>query len=180
MLSPDTKVVRLLLSLAEFLPLLAFVYSGRLDADSSERFFWGAGTIVVIVPVLALFRWELNPLLVAVNIWLCIEALSFLVYIPVLVETRQVLRESAFFVAIILVGASYIAFSKRGLLTIDHDDQKRVRGCSFALLALAGGGLICSIAFRGDEMFSVVIPATVIFVAQMLVSAHLSDRSTSP
>lgn len=99
-----------------------------------------------------------------------------MVYIRPLVQVLQALQESAFFVAIILVGAGYIAFSKRGMLTIDHEDQRRVRRYSFALLALVAGGLVCSIAFRGDEMFAAAIPVTALFLAQMLMDAHLSGR----
>ena len=60
----------MLLGTAEFLPLLAFEYAGRVESDLPERFFWGAGTAVAIVPVIAVLRWRLNPLLIAVYVWL--------------------------------------------------------------------------------------------------------------
>ncbi len=167
----------MLLGTAEFLPLLAFVYAGRVESDLSERFFWGAGTAVAIVPVIAVLRWRLNPLLIAVNVWLCVEALTFLVYVPVLAEVRRALQESAFFVAMIVVGSGFIALSGRGLLTVAHDDRRQVRFYSLILLALVAGGLVCSVAFRGDEMFSAVLPVIAIFTAQGLISASLRDRS---
>lgn len=168
---------RLVTGFAEFLPLLAFVYAGRFEAELSERFFWGAGAVIAIVPILAFFRVRLNPLLVAVNIWLCIEAFAFLVYIPVLATVLQALRESAFFLAIIVFGTGYTVFSKQGMLTVGHADRRQVLTCSIALLALSLGGLAVSVAFRGNELLAATLPATVLFLAQMFMNTHLRDRS---
>ena len=138
----DTRLGGMLLGTAEFLPLIAFAYAGRMDADISQRFFWGAGLVITVVPVLAFLRWRPNPLLVATNIWLCLEALVFLVYVPLLAEALRALREAAFFVAWILVGVGYVAFSKQGLLAVVHNDSRLVRNSSLILLALATGGLV--------------------------------------
>ena len=167
----------MLLGTAEFLPLLAFVFAGRVESDLSERFFWGAGIAIAIVPVIVVLRRRLNPLLIAVNVWLCVEALIFLVDVPVLTEVRRALAESAFFVAMILVGSGYIALSGRGLLTVAHDDRRQVRFYSLILLALVAAGLVCSVAFRGNETFAAVVPAMAIFIAQALMDASLRDRS---
>ena len=173
----DTRLGGTLLGTAEFLPLIVFAYAGRMDADISQRFFWGAGLVLAVVPVLGYFRWRPNPLLVATNTWLCLEALVFLVDIPLLTAAQRALAEAAFFVAWILVGAAYIAFSQHGLLTFDHEDPKQVRSCSLILLALAAGGLACVFVFRGDEIFAAVLPATAVLVAQMLMGAYLRDRA---
>ncbi len=177
MAARDTRVGRMLLGIAEFLPLLALVYAGRVESDLSERFFWGAGTAVAIVPVLAVLRWRFNPLSIAVYVWLFVEALTFLVHVPVLNEVRRALAESALLVAMIMVGSGYIALSGQGLLIVAHDDRRQVRFYSLILLALVAGGLVCSVAFRGDEMFSAVLPVIAIFTAQGLISASLRDRS---
>ena len=177
MAARDTRVGRILLGTAEFLPLLAFVYAGRVESGLSERFFWGAGVAVVIVPVLVALRWRLNPLLIAVNAWLCLEALTFLVQIPMLTEVRRALAESAFFLAMIVIGSGFIALSERGLLAGPHEDRRQVRLYSLILMALVAGGLACSLAFRGNEMFAAVLPGTAIFVAQALMDASLRDRS---
>ena len=171
----DTRVGRLILGTAEFLPLLAFVYAGRLESGLADRFYWGAGAAVAIVPVLVALSWRLNPLLIAVNLWLCLEALIFLVQVPALTAGRRALAESAFFVAMIVVGAGYLALSQRGLFTVAHDDRRQVRVYSGILLALVAGGLVCSIVFRGDEMFSAFVPAAAIFVAQALLTASLRE-----
>ena len=162
--------------MAEFLPLLAFVYSGRLDADLATRFYWGAGAAVVVVPILAASRWDFNPLLVATNLWLCVEAFAFLVHIAPLADVLRFLQESAFFAAMIIVGVIYAALSARGLLTAPHANRARVRRYSIVLLALMVGGLACSVAFRGEEVYSAALPATAVFLAQMLISAHLRDE----
>ncbi len=173
----DTRLGGMLLGTAEFLPLIVFMYAGRMGGDISQRFYWGAGVALVVVLLLAVLRSRPNPLLVAVNLWLCLEALVFLVDAPLLTAAQRALAEAAFFVAILLVGAGYAAFSKQGLLTFVHDDARQVRICSLVLLALAGGGLACAFAFRGNETFAAVLPATAIFITQMLMGAYLRDRA---
>lgn len=175
----DTRLGGILLGTAEFLPLIVFMYAGRMGGDISQRFYWGAGVALAVVPLLAFYRWRPNPLLVAVNLWLCVEALVFLVDVPLLTAAQRALAEAAFFVAIILVGAGYIAFSEQGLLTSAHEDARQVRICSLILLALAGVGLVCAFAFRGDETFAAVLPATFVFITQMLMGAYLRDRAAS-
>ena len=49
---------------------------------------------------------------------------------------------------------------------------------SLILLALVVGGLVCSVAFRGNETISATLPGTAIFLAQALMNASLRDRST--
>lgn len=169
-------MARAALGIAEFAPLIAFVYAGRLDADIAQRFYWGAALVLVVVPALALFRYRPNPLLVAVDVWLCVEAFAFLVYIPWLAQTLALMQESAFFVTILLVGIGYTAFSKRKLLTVAHADRRRVTAYSLVLLALAGAGLAASLVFRGDELLAAVVPATGLFIAQLLLGVYLEDR----
>lgn len=175
----ETGAGRWFLGTVEYLPILAFVYSGRMAADLSDRFFWGAGIALAVAPLLALQRWRPNPLLVAINAWLCVEALGFVVDLPLLADALGTLRESAFFLALLLVGAGYVAFSERGLLTGAHDDRRRVRGCSLALLALIAGGLVCSIVFRGNETLAATLPATVVLLAQVLMGVYLRRRSST-
>jgi len=174
MLSPDSRVGRSVLGFAEFLPLLAFVYAGRFEADYPERFVWGAGTALVVVPALLLLHRRLNPLLVAVAIWLCFEAFAILLPITLLGEALGVLQEAGFFLAILAVGAGYV-LAGRGLFAVV--DGARARRASFVLLALAGGGLVWALVFRGNEAVAAVLPATVLFVAQMMLAARLRDRA---
>ena len=76
-----------------------------------------------------------------------------------------------------MIGGSAICMtlSRRGLLTVRHGDRQRVRRYSTVLLFLMFGGLVCSIAFRGDEMYSAVFPAAVILLAQQLMSIRLRE-----
>ena len=180
MAAKDARTGRLVLGVAEFSPLLLFVYAGRAGAGLSERFFWAAGLALAVTLLLAALRRRPNPLLVAANVWLCIEALVFLVHIPVLAEALRSLRESAYFITTILIGAGYAAFSRRGLLTVASDDRRQVRSYSFVLLVLIVGGLGCPVAFRGDEVLAASLPASVIFLAQMLMNVHLRDGSVVP
>ncbi len=175
----DTKLARWALGFAEFVPLMAFAYAGRFGAEIAERFFWGAGSVLVIVPLLLLLGRRPNPLLVAANIWLCVEAFAFLVYIRPLADVLWALRETAFFVAIVAVGLVYLLVSERGLLTVDPRDPRQARLYSLALLALAMIAIGWSQNFRGDELVAAIIPGTVLFLAQMLLNARLRGRTES-
>ena len=61
----------------------------------------------------------------AANVWLCVEALVFLVRVPVLAEALRSLRESADFIAMILIGAGYTAFPSAISRTSAPMAQKR-------------------------------------------------------
>lgn len=169
------KTKAVLLDLVEYLPLMIFVYGGRADAGFETRFVWGAATAVVVVPLLLLLRQRLNPLLVAVAVWLGIEALSFLLRIPGLGELLRGLRETAFFIALLVLALPYLAFSDRGLLTVDCGNRALTRAYSLLLLATVVAGLALSVVFRGDELLAATLPATAIFILQLILNARARD-----
>ena len=157
-------------TLLQFLPLIVFVNMGRLGYEYEERFLVAAGAALVVVALLAAFRVRMNPLLVGVQVWLLIEASAFLVHFPVLVDVLVALRESSFFLVIIVVGAIYLARSK-SLLSVDDVEAGVALRASLALLGLAGLALLFSIPLRGNEVIAGVIPSVVLFVVQSIVSA---------
>ena len=171
---------RLLFAALEFLPLSVFAYAGRMGTDLADRFIWGAGTAVVVVPILLLAGRRLNPILVAVNGWLCVEAFAFLVPVALLTAVLAALAESAYFLSIALVGTVYTLVSPRGMLTVEHGNRRRVRLLSAGLLALTVCAFAWSIFFRGDEMVAAVYPAMGLFLAQAVFGARLNvaGRST--
>ena len=176
----EIRAVRLLLTALEFLPLSVFAYAGRMGADLADRFVWGAGMAVIVVPILFLAGHRLNPILVAVNGWLCVEAFAFLVHIAPLTAGLVALAESAYFLSIALVGAVYMLVSPRGMLTVEHGDRRRVRLLSAGLLALTVCAFAWSIFFRGDEMVAAVYPAIALFLAQAVIGARLNAADRSP
>lgn len=143
----------------------------RLGFEYEERFLVAAGAALVVVALLVALRVRMNPLLVGVQVWLLIEASAFLVDFPLLVDVLVALRESSFFLVIIVVGGIYVARSK-SLLNVDGVRAGAARRASFALLGLAGLAFLFSIPLRGDEVVAGVIPSVVLFVAQGIVSAR--------
>ena len=85
---------------------MAFLNMRRLGFDYEERFFVGAGAALVVVVVLVALRVRMNPLLVGVQVWLLIEAFAFIVHVPLLIDLLGDLRESSFFLVIVVVGGS--------------------------------------------------------------------------
>ena len=143
----------------------------RLGFDDEERFLAGAGAALLVVALLVALRVRMNPLLVGVQTWLLVEALAFIVYIPVLIDVLKDLRESSFFLVIIVVGGIYVARS-RSLLNVEDVDAGTARRASFVLLGLAVLAFLFSIALRGDEVIAGVIPSVVLFVAQTVADAR--------
>ena len=158
-------------TLLQFLPLTVFLNMRRLGFDYEERFLAGAGAALVVVALLVALRVRMNPLLVGVQAWLLIEAFAFLVHFPRFVDVLVGLRESSFFLVIVVVGGIYVARSK-SLLSVDDVEAGVARRASLALLGLACFACLFSIALRGDEVIAGVIPSVVLFVAQGIVSAR--------
>ena len=158
-------------SLFEFLPLIVFSNASRLDFELEERFLAGAGTVLVVVAVAAARRTRMNPLLVGVHAWFLLVALSFLVYVPFLVETLKTLQEASLFLAIIVAGGIRVLRSK-SLLTAGATDFQSYRRDSLLLLGLAGAAFVFALAVRGNELTAGVIPSVILFAAQAFASAR--------
>ncbi len=171
------RIVSIAWDLFEFLPLMIFVYLGRFGSEISERFVWGAAAALLVMPCLVLARRQMNPLVIAANIWLLIEGLAFITHVPPLSSLLVFLRETAFFLVIVIVGALFLCFSKTGLFATASQDHQRVRGYSLLLLLLATASAIWSFFHRGDEFVAASLPAIALFVLQMVLASRLkADR----
>jgi len=164
-------MINMVFQFLQFLPLIVFLNMRRLGFDYEERFLAGAGAALVVVALLVALRVRMNPLLVGVQAWLLIEAFAFLVHFPLLVDVLIGLRESSFFLVIVVVGGIYVARSK-SLLNVDDVDAGTARRPSLVLLGLAVLAFLFSIALRGDEVIAGVIPSVVLFVAQSVAGAR--------
>ncbi len=163
--------------LFEFLPLLIFVYLGRFGSDFSERFLWGGGAAIVVLLSLAVAQRRLNPLVVAANLWLILEGFAFVVYIPALANTLLWLRETAFFLVIVIVGAPFTFLSKSGLFRSASQDLESVRRYSLLLLGVAAAGAVWAFVNRGDKFVAASLPAIVLFVLQAILATRLKPAS---
>ncbi len=171
------RIAAIAWDLFEFLPLMVFVYLGRFGSDYADRFIWGAAAVLLIMPCLALARQPMNPLVIAANVWLLVEAIAFLFSIPALTDVLLSLRETAFFLTILLVGTPFASLSRRGLFRRAPADSTRVRPLSLLLLCLAALGAVWSFLHRGDELIAATLPAVTLFVAQMLLASRLNANS---
>ena len=168
---------RWLWGLIQFLPLIVFVNMRRLGFGYEERFLVSAGAALVVVAMLVALRVRMNPLLVGVQVWLVIEAFAFVVDFPLLADVLVALRESAFFLVIVVVAAIYVARSK-SLLSVDDVEPQTARRASLALLGLAGLAFLVSLPLRGDEVVAGVIPSVVLFVAQTVATTRARRAAT--
>lgn len=152
----------------EAAPLVAFSYSGRLGLEIPQRFYVGAGFAMLCTGFLLTRGWRFNPLLIAANVWLCLEALALGSGIASLVQLSAVLEESAFFAMMLIIGFAFLLLSPQGLFARSGEDDQRVRQGSILLLALIAASLIWSLTWRGNEMVAAVLPATIVFLVQQL------------
>ena len=84
---------------------------------------------LVVVALLIALRVRMNPLLVGVQTWLVIEAFAFVAHFPLLVDVLTALRESSFFLVIIVVAVIYLSRSK-SLLSVDDVEPGAARRAS--------------------------------------------------
>lgn len=152
----------------EAAPLVAFSFSGRLGLEFQHRFYVGAGFAILCTGFLVMRRWSFNPLLVAVNVWLCLEALALGSGIASLFQLSAALEEAAFFATMLVIGFAYLVLSPSGLFTRDGRAGPWVRQGSILLLVLIAAGLIWSLMWRGNELVAAVLPATIVFLVQQL------------
>lgn len=151
MMTDRSKPATWVLLLIEVAPLVAFSYSGRLGLEFPQRFYVGAGFAVLCTGFLLTRRWRFNPLLIAANVWLCLEALAFGSGIARLVHLSAVLEESAFFATMLIIGFAYLVLSPEGLFGRGGEADSRVLQGSILLLALITAGLVWSLMWRGNE-----------------------------
>ncbi len=114
---------------------------------------------------------------IAASIWLLLEALAFLVHIPPLANLLLILQETAFFLAILIVGTPFALLSESGLFKAGNPDRERVRRFSLFLLLLAAAGALWSFFHRGDEFLAASLPAIAFFVLQIALAGRLKPGS---
>ena len=154
------------LLIVEIAPLVVFSYLGRFGFAFPQRFHIAAGLAIVCTVFLILRRWPFNPLLVAANIWLCLEALMLGSGIGILAQLSETLQESAFFATLLIVGLGFLVLSPEGLFARGGSAPDQTRQGSIVLVTLIAASLIWSFFWRGNEMIAAVIPATTLFLVQ--------------
>lgn len=173
---------RWVLGLLQFLPLSAFATYAYWNGppDGHERwlgaFMIGAAAAGLQLAV-ALPRPEpTNRLVLGTNLYLLVGGAAAFTRQWRVLHLYGVLRESAIFVVMLLVGAATTLWSPAGYVGATHRDRRRVRVYSVYLLAVTAGGLATSLAFQGHGRWVVVVPLIALALANRYLVRRL-DRA---
>lgn len=171
---------RVLASLLQFFPLTLFLriafLHGQPQADDWLHAFLAGGVAAILqFLVLLLLRRgrPLNRMMLGINAYLIVGALAVLGNQPALLALLNDLRESGIFLCLLAVGVITTWRSRTGFLGEDHaGPRSRMQVCSFWLLVLTCIATAASFYFRGQLLFSAVLP----MIALVLMSKFLKKR----
>lgn len=159
-----SRSARIWWTIIAFAPLIVFSLSGRLGADFTDRFVLGAAAVVPSLAALALRRQPFNPLLVAADLWLCAFAILLCAEPGQLVHLADTLRETSFFLALLLIGLGVHLLVPGGLYA--EADPVSGRRASARLLLLIALATAWSVVWRGNEALAAGLPAFLLFLVQ--------------
>lgn len=133
----------------------AFTIGGSLAGVQLAWTLWG-GTVV-------------NRVVLGVNLYLVIGALSFYLNWVLLGRAYDNLRETGVVAAITLIGLITTIASPYGFVGI-AGPRAKVRNRSMIMLAVAGAGCAVSLAFRGNLILSAAVPIMGIQLSQKFLA----------
>lgn len=166
----------------QFLPLsvflnIAFFYGKPNNSQWLKAFEWGAAVAIVQIGICwLLYKGQpLNRLMLAVNGYLITAGFAAFTRHVVLLQTLRSWQESGLFMALLLVGLWTTWATPAGFVGVMQPGRESdIQRCSIVLLSLTIFALLASFYFRGQIIFSAIIPFVVISMAMQLFRRRLS------
>lgn len=168
-----------LLSIAEFLPLTVFLVSRRV-MDAGEPLQWQAtfhlgGLLGLGLICLCLAKkMTMNRILLGINLYLISGSLAFVTGQYWLNDLYEQLRASGMLLWVGATGVVTLCFSPAGF--IGNAEAFDVKKRSSRLLLATAAAFALSFFFRGNPLFSEVIPFACLFMAQIALSPKPIQR----
>jgi hypothetical protein len=175
---------RWIFSLLQFFPLSLFAayafWNGTPDdARWQTAFELAALAAIVQLAILLPQRRPVNRLVLAGNIYLLLGGLAFLTHQWWFLHYYDSLRESAIFIAMLVVGVFAMFATRAGYAAMPDAPRADVWRASAALLFATAVALGVSIAFRGNRYAAAVLPIAALAVLQQLL-VRRAGRSSPP
>lgn len=171
---------RWLFSLLQFFPLSLFasyaIWEGIPSNDRWVEAFQIAAVAGIIQLIIVLpQRLPTNRLVLAGNIYLILGGLAALTHQWWYLKLYGQLRESAIFIAMLVVGVVATFATKAGFIGVVDAHPAKARRYSILLLSATAVCLIPALAFEGNRLWSAVVPIIALALFQRYLS-YLADR----
>jgi hypothetical protein len=175
---------RWIFSLFQFFPLSLFATYAFWDGlPTNERWIEafqisaiaGLVQLVIVLPQ----RFPLNRLVLAGNIYLILGGLAALTGQWWYLQIYDYLRESAIFLAMLIVGIVATFTTRYGFIAAQGANLEWTRHYSILLLGSTAICFIPALAFEGSRIWSAVVPIIALAVLQRHFS-HLASQKPHP
>lgn len=169
---------------AQVAPLSGFLLASRCGRTAEEGWqlaFLVGGSLALMALLLArLTKRRIDPMLLAINLFMTVGGVGVaLDYAPIL-AFYDMLRESAMFLFMLMVGILAMYFSPKGCLKTPLADPGSTRRASIGLLIVIASALLFSLWFRGHTHIAGTLPLIVIMIARSSLGSWLARYSMLP
>ena len=178
------------MKLFEVLPFLIFVYYIRyIDIYTAQGWnlpFFISGVAAFVAIILFVVRKIIfNRLFLGINFYLISGAIAIITHQWWLNKIYGELHASGVLAWIVTVGFVCLLFSPHGFIGVNSTDKRSVKIFSLFLFFISICAFSISFVFRGNRIFSELIPFTLIFFTQYILKNKITkikeeDISTSP
>jgi hypothetical protein len=183
----DSKIVRYLILLIQFLPLSTFstyaYWSGEPSNDRWVDAFIIGGVLGIVQLAMILYfarRSPLNRLVLAANLYLIVGGIACVMQWWDFMSLYATAMESAILGLMVVVGLVSTLFSRYGFIGVKIGPQRQlVKQYSFILLGSTLVAFAASLIFRGDSTFAAVIPIIFLAVILQLLKHRIKKHSQS-
>lgn len=174
-----------ILSLLQFFPLSLFAayafWNGAPDEQRwREAFVIGSLAAIAQLAVALPRTRPINRLVLAGNIYVMLGGLAFLTHQWWYLRIYDSLRETAIFVAMLIVGIVATIATRAGFAAMPDAPRGDAVRASLWLLAATVAGLGVSIAFRGNRTLAAVIPILLLAFLQQSLVRRSAARVAAP
>jgi hypothetical protein len=172
---------RWLFALVQFFPLslfasYAFWYGAPDEARWREAFQLASlAALLQLAIVLPQCR-PASRLVLAVNFYLLLGGIAFMAHQWWFLQLYDVLRESAIFISMLVVGVVTTIGSPAGFIASQVAPRAAIIRASGLLLAATAVGLIMSVVFRGDRYLAAVFPIVALAILQRVLMHRLNRK----
>jgi alpha-beta hydrolase superfamily lysophospholipase len=178
------RVVVTASGLAQFLPLSVFAtYAFRHGPPTSQRWVeaFELAAVVALIQLVVLLprRRPINRLILGANLYLLAGGAAAVTRQWWLLDAYGVLRESAIFLSMLVVGVVATLVSPAGYVGADAAPRDEVRWASLWLLEATLVATLVSLAFRGSRTWAAVVPMIALAVLQRALRSRLQARAAA-
>ncbi len=166
----------------QFLPVSVFLsYAYRAGEPTPRRwleaFALGSGLSLGRIIVSLWRKRPINPLAIGTDLYLFFGLLACLTQSEWMISLVSSSQAAGLLVALLITGAISTFASSRGYIFAEAGNRTAVVKMSIVLLAVTSAATALSFKFRGDTLYSGVIPVVAVAICQRLLRRRTMSNS---